>query len=212
MKYLIVLFKNKKRKKILNKFKTLERANLYFNDLIKKSNEVKFDVRFENGRSSKYEVGFLESGSTNFDLYFVKDDLGRQIKVDLDDPDYKLLKISEFKLEEYIYDVQTKKKISFNKFLKDYLPKTGIKLLSKLNNKIAIQNDDQLNLVSLKSIDECSRFIDILESYLFNEGRLDCILVKDTSKDQKKYLYDLLEKKGINKSFLYRRFTTFSKE
>lgn len=212
MKYLIVLFKNKKRKKILNKFKTLERANLYYNNIIKKSNNVIFDVRFENGMFSKYEVGFLESGSTNFDLYFIKDDLGRQIKVDLDDPDYRLLKISEFKLEEYIYDVQTKKKISFNKFLKDYLPKTGIKLLSKLNNKIAIQNDDQLNLVSLKSIDECSRFIDILESYLFNEGRLDCILVKDTSKEQKKYLYDLLEKKGINKSFLYRRFTTFSKE
>jgi hypothetical protein len=212
MKYLIVLFKNKKRKKILNKFKTLERAKIYFNNLIKKSNEIKFGVRFENGKSSNYEIGFLESGSTNFDLYFVKDSLGRQIKVGLDDPDYRLLKIVDFNQEEYVYDVQTKNKISFNMFLKIYLPKTGIKLLSKLNNKIAIQNDDQLNLISLKSIDECSRFIDVLESFLKTEGRLDCILVKDTSKEQKKYLYDLLEKKGINKSFLYRRFTTFSKE
>jgi len=42
MKYLIVLFKNKKRKKILNKFKTLERANKYFNDTLKTSNNVLF--------------------------------------------------------------------------------------------------------------------------------------------------------------------------
>jgi hypothetical protein len=212
MKYLIVLFKNKKRKKILNKFKTLEKANLYFNKLITKNKDIKFPVEFENGSESKYEVGFLESGSTNFDLYFVKDFLGRQIKVELDDPDYRLLKIMDYSVEEYLYDVSTKKKISFNSFIKTYLPKSGIKLLSKLNNKISIQNDDEVNLVSLKSINECSRFMDILENYLISEGRLDCILVKDTSKQQKKYLYDLLEKKGINKSFLYRRFTTFSKE
>jgi hypothetical protein len=118
----------------------------------------------------------------------------------------------DYSVEEYLYDVSTKKKISFNSFIKTYLPKSGIKLLSKLNNKISIQNDDEVNLVSLKSINECSRFMDILENYLISEGRLDCILVKDTSKQQKKYLYDLLEKKGINKSFLYRRFTTFSKE
>jgi hypothetical protein len=212
MKYLIVLFKNKKRKKILNKFKTLERANLYFEKLIFKNKEIKFPVEFENGSRSKYEIGFLESGSTNFDLYFVKDSLGRQIKVELDDDDYRLLKIMNYNIEEYIYDVNQKKKISFNTFIKTYLPKSGIKLLSKLNNKISIQNDDEVNLVSLKSIDECSRFMDILEGYLINEGRLDCLLVKDTSKQQKKYLYDVLEKKGISKSFLYRRFTTFSKE
>jgi len=212
MKYLIVLFKNKKRKKILNKFKTFEKANIYLDKLISKSNKVEFPVEFENGYSSKYEIGFLESGSTNFDLYFVKDSLGRQIKVELDDPDYKLVKIMDYNIEESLYDVKTKKKISLDDFIKTYLPKSGIKLLSKLNNKISIQNDDDVNLVSLKSIDECSRFIDILEKHLINEGRIDCILVKDTSKQQKKYLYDVLEKKGINKSFLYRRFTTFSKE
>jgi hypothetical protein len=41
---------------------------------------------------------------------------------------------------------------------------------------------------------------------------LDCILVKDTSKQQKKYLYDVLESKGIDKSSLYRRFTTYIRE
>jgi hypothetical protein len=212
MKYLIVLFKNKERKKVLNKFKTLEKANQYFNKLVKSNNEVKFPVMFENGKSCKYEIGFLESGSTNFDLYFIKDELGRQIKVDIDDPNYRLTKILDFRIEEFLYDVNLKEKISFNIFIKKYLPKSGIKLLSKLNNKIAIQNDNDINLVSLKSIDECDRFMDILESYLIENGRLDCILVKDTSKQQKKYLYDVLESKGIDKSSLYRRFTTYIRE
>jgi len=212
MKYLIVLFKNKKRKKILNKFKTLERANKYFNDTLKTSNNVLFSKSFENGKPCKYEIGFLESGSTDFNLYFVKDELGRQIKVDIDDPDYRLTKIVDYNIEELLYDVDEKNKISFGGFIKKYLTRSGIKLISKLNNKVAIQNDDKVNLVSLKSIDECSRFIDVLEEYLIKNGRLDCILVKDTSKQQKKYLYTILESKGIDKSFLYRRFTTFTKE
>jgi hypothetical protein len=212
MKYLIVLFKNKKRKKILNKFKTLERANKYFNNTLKTSNNVLFSKSFENGKLCKYEIGFLESGSTDFNLYFVKDELGRQIKVDIDDPDYRLTKIVDYNIEELLYDVNKKNKISFGGFIKKYLTRSGIKLISKLNNKVAIQNDDEVNLVSLKSIDECSRFIDVLEDYLIKNGRLDCILVKDTSKQQKKYLYTILESKGINKSFLYRRFTTFTRE
>jgi hypothetical protein len=212
MKYLIVLFKNKKRKKILNKFKTLERANKYFNDTLKTSNNVLFSKSFENGKPCKYEIGFLESGSTDFNLYFVKDELGRQIKVDIDDPDYRLTKIVDYNIEELLYDVDEKNKISFGGFIKKYLTRSGIKLISKLNNKVAIQNDDKVNLVSLKSIDECSRFIDVLEDYLIKNGRLDCILVKDTSKQQKKYLYTILESKGIDKSFLYRRFTTFTRE
>ena len=212
MKYLIVLFKNKKRKKILNKFKTLERANKYFNDTHKTSNNVLFSKSFENGKPCKYEIGFLESGSTDFNLYFVKDELGRQIKVDIDDPDYRLTKIVDYNIEELLYDVNKKNKISFGGFIKKYLTRSGIKLISKLNNKVAIQNDDEVNLVSLKSIDECSRFINVLEDYLIKNGRLDCILVKDTSKQQKKYLYTILESKGIDKSFLYRRFTTFTRE
>ena len=212
MKYLIVLFKNKKRKKILNKFKTLERANKYFNDTLKTSNNVLFSKSFEKGKPCKYEIGFLESGSTDFNLYFVKDELGRQIKVDIDDPDYRLTKIVDYNIEELLYDVNKKNKISFGGFIKKYLTRSGIKLISKLNNKVAIQNDNEVNLVSLKSIDECSRFINVLEDYLIKNGRLDCILVKDTSKQQKKYLYTILESKGIDKSFLYRRFTTFTRE
>ena len=115
------------------------------------------------------------------------------------------------KVEELIYDVKTKEKISVPKFIKTYLPKTSIKLLSKLNNKVVLQNDDKINLFSLKSEDDADRFLDSLSNHLISNGRLDCILVKDTSKSQKKYLYDVLQSQGIDKSVLYRRFTTFRK-
>jgi hypothetical protein len=153
----------------------------------------------------------LEKYSNNFDSYFIKDDMGRQVKVELDTDDFKLVEVRKYKVEELIYDVKTKEKISVPKFIKNYLPKTSVKLLSKLNNKVVLQNDDKINLFSLKSEDDADRFLDSLSEYLINNGRMDCILVKDTSKPQKKYLYDVLQSQGIDKSVLYRRFTTFRK-
>lgn len=211
MNYLIVLFKNKERKKIIKKFKTLNRAKEYYDSLIK-SNNIIFDRKYENGKSCDYEVGLLEKDSKTFDLYFVRDSLGRQVKVDLDDPDYTLTNISQYKIEELIYDIQKQKKISLETFIKNYLPKSGLKLVSKINNKVVVQEDDDVNIFSLKSVDECSRFLSVLENHMFGKGRIDCIMVSDSSKLQKKYLYGLLEKKGISKSSLYRRFTTFSRE
>ena len=211
MNYLIVLFKNKERRKIIKKFKTLNRAKEYYDSLLK-SNDIVFDRKFENGKYCDYEVGLLEKDSKNFDLYFVRDSLGRQVKVDLDDPDYTLINVSQYKIEELIYDIQKQKKISLETFVKNYLPKSGLKVISKINNKIVVQDDDSINIFSLKSSDECSRFLSILENHILGKGRIDCIMVSDSSKSQKKYLYELLEKKGISKSSLYRRFTTFSRE
>jgi len=38
---------------------------------------------------------------------------------------------------------------------------------------------------------------------------MDCIIVSDDSNRQKKYLYELLSSKGISKSMLYKKSTTF---
>jgi len=209
MKYLIVLFKNKQRKKILKKFKTKQKANEYFNRLI--GTEVIFDKRVENGLSCVFEVGLLEKNSKDFELYFVRDSLGRQIKVDIDDPDYKLIQILKYSVEEFIYDINNKTKISFTNLVKDYLPKIGIKLISKLNHKIVIQNENTINLFSLKTELDCERFLNVLNDYMFSMKRADCIIVPDSSKQQKKYLYSLLESKGITKSILYKKSTTFFK-
>lgn len=208
--YIIVLFKNKSKKKIINKFKTKERAIEFYKKMIE-GNDVIFDCQTENGKSCFFELGLLEKNSTNFDSYFIKDDMGRQVKVELDDDGYRMIEVKNYKVEELIYDVKEKTKISLTKFIKSYLPKSSIKLLSKLNNKVVVQNNDEINLFSLKSEDDADRFLDSLGEYFINNDRMDCILVKDTTKQQKKYLYSILQDKGIDKSVLYRRFTTFRK-
>ena len=73
MDYLIVLFKNKKRKKIINKFKTLERAKLFYNQKIKESKLVYFDKKVENANQCDYELGIVCKKDGNFEIYYIKD-------------------------------------------------------------------------------------------------------------------------------------------
>ena len=94
--YLIVLFKNKKKKKIINKFKTHKRAKDFFDKLISESDNVLFSKEYENGVKSKYELALLENMSSSLLPIFLKDELGRNIKVNLDDSNYKITKIENY--------------------------------------------------------------------------------------------------------------------
>ena len=208
--FIIVLFKNKIKKKIIKKFKTYNNAKKFYDKILSESNTVIFNMETENGKYCEYELGFLERGVAHRP-YFVRDQIGRQIKIDLDDPDFNITVINQYNKEELIYDLNKSKKITVPTLLKQYLPKVGVKLVSKLNNKIVIQNDDKIFLFSLKSEDDCDRLMDCLSSHMLNEGRIDCLLVKDSSKEQKKYMYDLLSENGYSKSVLYRRFTTYKR-
>jgi len=209
MNYLVVLFKNKKRKKIINKFLTYDNAINFYNKKIEENKSIIFDKQVENASNCSFELGLLQKKDNNFDSMFVRDNMGRQIKVEIDDPDYKIIQISNYKVEEFLFDVSTNKKISSSSFIKTYLPKNSIKLVSSLNNKIVVQNDDNVNLFSLKNESESQRFIDEVSRNFLELGRLDTIFVGESSKEQKKYLYDLLGNMGFDKKLLYRRSTTF---
>jgi hypothetical protein len=208
MKYLIVLFKNKERKKIIKKFKTLDRAKKFYESKIN-DNGIYFDKKVENGKNCNFELALVETDPDEFENYFIKDDLGRQVKVETDDSRYKIMKISNYKIEDFIYDIQKNKRLNFITFIRNYIPIEGIKLVSKLNNKVVIQNDEKFFLFSLKSEDESKRFLTVLEDYMLSNNRMDCIIVSDDSNRQKKYLYELLSSKGISKSMLYKKSTTF---
>jgi len=119
MNYLVVVFKNKERKKIINKFKTKERANLFFDKLIEENQSVIFETKVENAKPCDYELSILEKKNDNFDKMFVRDEMGRQVLVDLDDPDYKILKVVKYKIPEKIYDVDKKTKITMDIFIKN---------------------------------------------------------------------------------------------
>lgn len=206
--YLVVLFKDKKRKKIINKFQTLERADKFYNSIIKKSEDIVFEQEVLSGKNSKYELGLIQIGKFNDRRTYLKDEYGRNISVKIDDDNMDIVKIVPIKIEELIYDCQTKTKIDFKTFVKKYLRGDGVKLVSGLNNKVIVQDEDVFNLFTLKTESECARFLDCLSFYMYTNNRIDCLIVKDSSKAQKKYLYKLLESKGFDLQFLYRKFTS----
>jgi hypothetical protein len=208
MNYLIVLFKNKVKKKIIKKFKTSNRANSFYESLLETSNNVIFDKQYENGFLSNYEIAILEKISGTFLPVFLKDDFGRNIKVNLDDEDFSIKKINPYHTEELILDTTLNKKINSNEFIKLYLDPSGFKLISKLNNKIVVQNDDKFNLFTLKNDYDSSRFIDSISEFFMSQKRFDCMFVKDYSNAQRKYLYNLLIENGFSKSYLQRQTTT----
>ena len=207
----IVLFKNKVKKKIINKFKTYKRASKQFEFLIKESNEVIFPVKFENGVLSSYELSVLERKKSNNEKLFIKDEFGRQIKVDLDDDEFMIKKIISYNIEEEFLDYQTKKKINTKQLIKKYLLRSGIKMISKLNNKIIIQIDESYSLFTLKNVSDAERFLENLGDYLRDINKYDCILVKDYSTVHRKYLYDILVTQGFPRSYLQRHSTTHPK-
>jgi hypothetical protein len=139
---------------------------------------------------------------------YMTDEYGRNIKVKLDEDGMTLFKINPYKKEETIYDIREQKKITTQAFIKKYLRGDGLKMISVLNNKIVLQEDEKIHLFTLKSESESSRFVDNLSSHFFKIKRGDCLFVKDYSTAQRKSLYALLESAGIDKKILYRKFTT----
>ena len=206
--YIIVLFKNKIKKKIINKFKTHKKAFEFYNSLLNVSNETKFYKKYENGIESSYDLALLEVVSGSSSPLFMKDDFGRQVKVSLEDSEYTITKINRYYPEEFILDYDKKIKLTLNDFIKIHLKNDGYKLVSKLNNKIVVQNDDNFKLFTLKNVSDADRFIDTLSEILLVEKKSNVLLVKDYSTHQRKYLYDILVEKGFPKNYLLRHSTT----
>ena len=149
-----------------------------------------------------------KKGNTLFPIY-TKDEFGRNIKISFDDDDFNIVKIGSYKEPELILDYQTKNKININTFINKYLSKDGIKLVSKLNNKIIVQNEDAVNLFTLKNELDAHRLIQNLTDRFVRLKRGDCMFVLDISSPQRKYLYNLLTEKGFDINYLYRKETTY---
>ena len=211
-KYYVVLFKNKVRKKIIKKFSNFKNSENFYNNLIKESSAVIFPKKIENGKNSHYELALLQNKSNQDNDIYMTDELGRNVKVVLEDESFEMLKIKLYEVEELIYDTQKKQKISTLKLIQTYLKGDGVKMVFSLNNKFIIQKDEDIKLFSLKSEMETDRFIDCISKQFYKESRKDCLFIKDTSTAQKKYLFSVLSEMGIDKKVLYRKFTTYPRQ
>lgn len=206
--YIVVLFKNKKKKKIINKFITFKKAISFYDNLVKESQEVIFDVEIESGKECKYEIGIVEMSGKQLVPVYMTDEFGRNIKVKLIDDDMTLFKIAPYKKNELIYDIKEGKKITTQELMRKYLKGDGMKMISVLNNKIVLQQEEKFHLFTLKTEQESARFVDCLSLHFFKIKRGDCLFIKDYSSAQRKYLYDILESNGFDKKILYRKFTS----
>ena len=209
--FIIVLFKNKKKKKIIKGYATEKNANLKYNSLLK-DNDVLFEVSFENSERCHYEIALLSSVE-NYQLPLYKtDDIGRNQNVFISgESDYVIKKIDNFKIEEFIYDWQTDKRISFNVLLNSYCPVKEMKVISTLHNKLIIQIESDFKLFSLKNEEDSERLLETLESYFREHNRNDSMFVRDISTTHRKWMYNILESHGFKREKLYRQKTTFSK-
>jgi hypothetical protein len=210
--YLIVLFKNKVKNKILKKYITFKKAKNYLENLKKESQEVIFDKLVVDGCETNFEIGLVEKSSAQLVPVYITDEMGRNVKVKLENEGMTLIEISTYKIEEELFDLQQNKKIVTKELIKKYLKSDGVKMISSLNNKIIIQHDDEVYLFSTKNSAESERFLNCVSSYFYGIKRKDCLFIKDVSTPQKKYLYSFLESKGFDKKILYRKFTTYPRQ
>ena len=210
MSYSIIVFKNKIKKKILKKFKNFNNAKSFFDKEIEKKKNHKFEKLFENGKPCNYELAIIGPYQPN-NFFYKKDSSGKNTKIYSENKDFSILEINDYPKEEKIYDVGLNKKITFEKFFNLYLKSKSLKLISKLNNKIIYQKDENFSIFSLKNSEDCSRLFEIIEDLIIENKISNCLIVNDFNIEQKKYLYDLLEKNGFTKDFLYRKTTTYSK-
>ena len=94
--FLVVLFKNRKRKKIIKRYATEKQALSFFTKLIK-GNDVVFEKKIENAEQVDYELGILSKNQSFQPSLFITDDYGRNNPVNLENPEYVFLDIKKYK-------------------------------------------------------------------------------------------------------------------
>jgi hypothetical protein len=198
------LFKNKKKEKHLKTFTRKDRALATYNRLVDRSNKVKFPVKFVNRVDTEFEIALLCKNAEYGDIIYVRDEMGRQVKKTVGDEDFDIIKIKPYKIEEEIFDRQTGRKITIDFFIKKYMNAKGMKVLSKLNNKLIYEIDGKYQLFVLKTPDEASRFMDTLWDLLNEKSRNDIMMFKDFADSQRDEMYKKMGEKGFDIEYLKR--------
>lgn len=208
-KYWIILFKNKSKSKIMNKFKKYSDALLYYNNLLKENkHSVIFETQRINARSTIFELGLVERTSGKSIPIYKIDEFERNKKIEIGDGEYSFKKLEPFKIAEKIFDIQTNKRITVGELLSKYLSSKKLSMVSSLNNKLIIQPEDDIFIFSTKNINEAHRLMDILSLHLKENDKGNFLFIKDFDTAQRSYLYEVIEKRGYSRDWLYRASTT----
>ena len=208
--FLVVLFKNKLRQKIIKKFIGKDNCYKFYNKFISNQN-IYFPVEFENGKECKFEIAVLElNGKLSSTIH--RDEFGRNIDHKVEGTDYMIVKIQNFKYEERVYDISDKKKLTFLEVINQFSKNKDLKSVFKINNKVVFQSDESIKVYSCKTDFESKRFLDELQRYCIENKKTDYLISYSEDVAHKKELYRILTSKGFDIKMLYRHSTTHPKD
>lgn len=208
--FLVVLFKNKLRQKIIKKFIGKDNCFKFYNNFISNQN-IYFPVEFENGKECKFEIAILELGGKLSSTIY-RDEFGRNIDHKVEGTDYMIIKLQNFKYEERVYDIKNKKKLTFLEVINEFSKNKDLKSVFKINNKVVFQSDETINVYSCKTDFESKRFLNELQRYCLENKKTDYLISYSEDIAHKKELYRILTNKGFDIKMLYRRSTTHPKD
>jgi hypothetical protein len=154
-----------------------------------------------------YEMALIFPNTRWSTKTFVKDSLGRLVEAKFEDEKFRIKEIIPYWKEELIYDFQKKERVRYHELLEQVLSISEIGQIFTLNNKLFIQNENDILLFGNKNIKDSKRLFELIREDVLKKKKGNFIFVKDVSTAQRKILYKLLESKGFKKSELFRHYS-----
>lgn len=207
-KYSIVLFCNKKRVKVLYSCQKRTTVHDYWSEF-KTQKKPRF-LKQQSGKRNQealYELGLIFPNNRWATKTYVKDSLGRLIEAKIEDNKFRIKELIPYWKEELIYDHQLKKRIRYHEMLDEVMGINEIGQIFTLNNKLFVQNENDIKLYGNKNINDAERLFDLVREDLLKKKKGNFIFVKDVTTAQRKILYALLESKGFKRTELFRHYS-----
>lgn len=207
-RYFIYIFRGKESKKLL--FKAAQKETILDKWFELKTQKPPLFLREIFGRKKqrlKNELVLVYPKNYRKKPLYSRDELGRLYEVKLNDDNFIIKEKIPYWEEEYIYDYETKKRIRFHELIDKLKTITEITQLYKLNNKLIVQNENQLFMFGNRNIYDSNRLYELLINYLTSKKIDNFLFSRDISTAQRSYLYDLLESKGISRKLLFKHYS-----
>jgi hypothetical protein len=209
-KYQIILFCNKERKKLFYKTINITAIRDLWYEL-KTEKKPRFLKEYGGKRNQKleFELGLIypDNRWAKTKTVTKRDDFGRLIDVGVDMKGYRLKEMIPYWVEEKVYDHDNKKHIRYHELLEIFEEVSEIAQVFTLNTKLFLQIEDKVRMFGNKNLSDSDRLFDLLREDLLNSKKGNFIFVKDITTQQRKTLYNLLEKKGYKRTELFRHYS-----
>jgi len=158
-------------------------------------------------RELKYELGLIFPNNKWAKPTYVRDELGRNVEVEMNDKRYRIKEIIPYWDEELVYDFNNKKRIHYDEMMDIILKVEDIAQIFTLNNKLFLQVENDIRLFGNKNIADANRLFEIVKNDLIKRKKGNFIFVRDVTTNQRRLLYELLESKGYKRTELFRHYS-----